>query len=145
MKNWLDREAQREQRLMFPTLPERQLQVELLRGLSPEGGGPLSFNIFSNDLQEKTEDTHSKSAGNTRLEGAGDTLHSMSNRNLAQGQQGEDKVLHLLCTNQGHANQRADQLGSSSAGKDTGVVADSKPCEAVGPGLVQPRGPSQPE
>lgn len=68
---------------MFPTLPEKQLQVELLRGLSPEGGGPLSFNIFSNDLQEKTEDTHSKSAGNARLEGAGDTLHSMSNRNLA--------------------------------------------------------------
>lgn len=40
---------------------------------------------------------------------------------------------------------RAEQLGSSSAGKDPGVVADSKPWEAVGPGLGQPRGPSQPE
>jgi len=40
---------------------------------------------------------------------------------------------------------RADQLGSSSAGKDPGAVADSKPCEAVGPGLVQPRDASQTE
>jgi len=100
---------------------------------------PVLFNLFFNDLNERTECTLSKFAGDTKLGGVVDTpegcaaiprdldrLESWAERNLTKFSKNKCRVLYLGRNNSMHQYRLGvDLLECSSVERDPGVLVDN--------------------
>ena len=107
------------------------------QGSAPE---PVLLNTFMHDLEEVKDCTLSRFADDTKLEGTvkslegrtaiqmdQDKMEEWADKNLTKFSKGTSRVLSLGLSNQLHWHRLgADWLGSSSAGKDLGVLAESE-------------------
>lgn len=108
----------------------------------PQGSvlGPVLFNIFINDLDNRVDGLLIKFADDTKLGGLANTqderttlqsnldwLEDWAERNKMSFNREKCKVVHLGRKNVGHTYRMGDSwLGSSTSEKDLGVVIDNK-------------------
>ncbi|KAK4806988.1 hypothetical protein QYF61_000317 [Mycteria americana] len=135
-ENWLNSQVQRV--VISGTKPSwRPVTSGVPRGSIL---GQILFNLFINDLDDRTECNLSKFADDTKLGGVDDIpdvcaaiqrhldrLENWSERNPIKFNKGKCKGLHLGRDNPRHQYvQGGDQLETSSAGEDLGGLVDNK-------------------